>query len=440
MSLRWRIALPFAVLFAAVFTAVTVVAAALVVRAVERRLASRADHLATILAQAPGLEASPSLLGYIRDGFEADVAVEVRGAVSATTIPAVAESLTAGLQQGSIRRESGTLQPFGSFLVTWSPISPDRNLLLLYRPEIVEAAKVGALGPLILVAGIGLVLVCVLAYLTARTIARPIERLSVTAREVAGGKLDVKMVHVGGGSEIDRLVGAFRDMLEGLKMHQEKQLQAERLAVLGQMAAGVAHEIRNPLSAMKMTVQMLREEAADREPHDLLLREIERLELAASELFNSAHPARLQKERAELTEISKEVLTLLRPQLDHLSVRVERKFSSPMEADVDRNIFKRAIMNLVLNGAQAVNNGGTLTVGTEGRNGQTRFFVRDNGPGIPEEVQGRLFEPFVTTKKEGIGLGLAVTKRLVEDHGGTIGFDTSPTGTTFWIDLPDRHG
>ena len=238
MSLRWRITLPFAFLFAAVFTAVTVVAAALVVRAVERRLASRADHLATILAQAPGLEASPSLLGYIRDGFEADVAVEVRGAISATTVPAVSESLTEGLHQGSIRRESGTLQPFGSFLVTWSPISPDRNLLLLYRPEIVEAAKAGALGPLILVAGIGLVLVCVLAYVTARTIARPIERLSVTAREVAGGDLDVKMVHVGGGSEIDRLVGAFRDMLEGLKMHQEKQLQAERLAVLGQMAAG----------------------------------------------------------------------------------------------------------------------------------------------------------------------------------------------------------
>ena len=141
-------------------------------------------------------------------------------------------------------------------------------------------------------------------------------------------------------------------------------------------------------------------------------------------------------EKVDLNALAGEVLDLLHPQLDHLSVTVEKRLAGAQEVCIDRNVFRRAIMNLVLNGAQAMPQGGRLEVGTARENGRVRFFVKDCGPGITEEQADRLFEPFYTTKEGGIGLGLAVTKRIVEDHGGKVGFSTSKEGTTFWADLP----
>lgn len=445
MSLRWRIALPFAALFAGLFVAVTFVAANQVSGAVERRLTTQAEKLAKLLSGSPGLETSTSLLGYIREAYDAEVALERGGkvAVEATTLSGPQGAwISGGRRLETLRQGAGELQEVRggtqTYLVAYAPLGPDRGLLLLYDPAIVEAEKKKAVGPVLAVGGVGLFFVVLLAYVIAWTIARPVERLASTARRVSSGKLEVEIPPVRGGSEIDRLVEAFRNMLEGLRRYQENLLQSERLAVLGQMAAGVAHEIRNPLSAMKMTAQLLREEAPEdgREPYDVLLREIERLELAVSELFNAAHPSRLQKERVGLSELAEEVLALLRPQLEHLSIRVERRFGAESGVEIDRNVFKRALMNLILNGAQSMPQGGDLVVGTEGRNGRVRFFVEDAGRGIPEEAGKRIFAPFFTTRDGGVGLGLSVTKRIVEDHGGKIDFETSPKGSTFWIELP----
>lgn len=445
MGLRWRIALPFAALVSALFGVVAVVAAAQVSGAVERRLTAQAENLAGLLARSPGLAASPALPGYIREAYGAEAGIEIAGALAPEhlTVPAWRNELEASLRGGSLRRVPGELQPFlwnetVPRLVAYAPIGRDRGLLLLYDPEIVEAEKTRARGPVLTVAGVGLLLVVVVAYLIARTIASPVERLAETARLLSEGTLEAEVPAAGGGSEIGRLEDAFRNMIEGLRRNREQLLKSERLAVLGQMAAGVAHEIRNPLSAMKMTVQMLRQETPEsaREPHDVLLREIERLELTVSELFNAVHPSKLQKTRLPLPALAEEVLALLRPQLEHLSIRVERRFESGNGVDVDPQIFKRAIMNLVLNGAQAMPSGGPLIIGTAVRDGRVRFFVRDAGPGVAPEVRDRVFEPFVSTKVAGTGLGLAVTRKIVEDHGGSIGFDSTTSGAEFWIELP----
>jgi signal transduction histidine kinase len=169
----------------------------------------------------------------------------------------------------------------------------------------------------------------------------------------------------------------------------------------------------------------------------MLLREIGRLELAASEL--AGRPEKLAKERVRLDAVVDEVLELLRLQLGHLKVAVVREYEKAAEVEVDPSRFKRAVMNLVLNGAQAMPGGGTLTVGIRpSGNGSIRFTVKDRGPGIPAEIRGRLFEPFVTTKQDGVGLGLALTKSIVEEHGGTIAFECGE-GTTFTVELP-THG
>jgi len=196
------------------------------------------------------------------------------------------------------------------------------------------------------------------------------------------------------------------------------------------MSACVAHEIKNPLSAMKMTVQMLKAEKPAPE-HDVLLREIERLDLAASEL-SLAGPGPLMKAPCALDQVATEVMELLKPQLAHLGVRVDRRDGAVVPVSGDVNRLKRAVMNLVLNGAQAMAQGGILTVAVEG----PRLSVTDTGPGIPASIRERIFEPFVTGRQDGVGLGLALTKRIVEDHGGRIGFETSDKGSRFWMELP----
>lgn len=392
MGLRRRLLVSFLALFAAVFAAVALVSGVLVGRAVEARLKDQASNLARLV---DGLE-RPVLVNYLRVLRELHQADGLR----------VGELVDGELREGpSVFR------------------APTRHgeLVLAHAPDVVSREKAAVVRPLAIVALAGLGLVAALAVLTAQAVAKPIEELAARAR----GPLTGDVERVGGGPELDHLVDALNRMLSEVR-------RSERLGVMGQMAAGVAHEIRNPLSSMKMTVQMLREGAADREPFDLLLREIERLELTTAELSGASRP--LQKEPARVEAVVEEVLALMARRLEHLGVKVEKRFE-PLEASIDVPRFKRCVMNLILNGAQAMPSGGRLVVGVEGR----RFRVTDEGDGVPDDLGDRIFDPFVTTKRDGVGLGLALTKRIVEDHGGRIGFDRGPgKGTTFWIELP--HG
>src|SRR4029450_9973966 len=144
-----------------------------------------------------------------------------------------------------------------------------------------------------------------------------------------------------------------------------------RLGVMGQMAAGVAHEIRNPLSSMKMTVQMLREGVKEAEPYDRILSEIERLELITAELTGVSQP--LRKEPVKLGAVVDDVLELMGRRLDHLGVRIEKSYAPAPEILVDVARFKRCVMNLVLNGAQAMPSGGPLRVAVGTRDGRVRL-------------------------------------------------------------------
>jgi signal transduction histidine kinase len=392
VGLRRRLLLSFLALFAAVFAAIALVSTVLVGRAVEARLQEQAVNLGRLV---DGLE-RPVLVNYLRvlrDLHRAD-----------------------GLRVGEL--VDGQIRDGPSVFRV-----PTRHgeLVLAHAPDVLSKEKAAVVRPLAAVAVAGLALVAALAVLTAQAVARPIERLAATARALPKGDV----APVGGGPELDHLVEAMNRMLAEVR-------RSERLGVMGQMAAGVAHEIRNPLSSMKMTVQMLRESAADRDPYDLLLREIERLELTAAELAGASQP--LRKEPARVEAVVEEVLALMARRLEHLGVKVEKRFS-PVEAAIDVDRFKRCVMNLVLNGAQAMPAGGALVVGVQG----SRFWVTDEGNGVPADLGDKIFDPFVTTKRDGVGLGLALTKRIVEDHGGAIGYERGPgKGTTFWIELP--HG
>jgi signal transduction histidine kinase len=392
MGIRWRTLLAFLALFMTVFLAAAGISTVLVRNAVERRLQAQVDQLARLADGMP-----PASLGNNLD--------YLRRLIGAESV-----------------RIGGAAPPPGAFRAR----SVHGEVAVVYDPTVVSRETSEVRRPLLFLGIAGLALVAVLGFLTAQAVSRPLERLAAQARALPAGEVKA----VGGGPELDHLVDALNRMLLEVR-------RGERLAVMGRMAAGVAHEIRNPLSSIKMTVQMLREEADYREPHDRVLREIERLELITAELTGASQPLRL--EESDLKTAVEEVLELLRPRLEHLGIRVERAFGELPRVRMDAARFKRCVMNLVLNGAQAMPGGGPLRIVLDAPDGLARLSVEDAGPGVPDGVKTRLFEPFVTTKEDGVGLGLALTKGIVEDHGGTIGFDPLPRGTRFWIELP-VHG
>ncbi|MBV8881237.1 MAG: HAMP domain-containing protein [Planctomycetaceae bacterium] len=398
MGIRRRILLSFLALFAGVLAAAAALSTILIANAVEHRLSAQTSNLASLIDRMPRAS-----------GFEENLRrlMTLHGAESLSV-----GAVSVGSAEDHARGERVYRAP-----------TKVGELVIAYSPEVISREKAEAVRPFLVMAVAGGLLVVVLASVTAGTIARPLERLAEQAKSLPAGEVK----RVGGGVELDHLVEAMNRMLAEVR-------RAERLGVMGQMAAGVAHEIRNPLSSIKMTVQMLREGAKDAEAHDLVLREIERLELIAAELTGASQP--LRKEPVKLDTVVDDVLELMRRRLDHLGVRVERSYAPAAEVPVDVARFKRCVMNLVLNGAQAMPAGGPLRIGVGPRNGNVRFSVTDAGPGVPAEIGAKVFEPFVTTKQDGVGLGLALTKRIIEDHGGAIGYDGAPGATTFWIELP----
>lgn len=422
MGLRRRIVLPFVALFTIAFGAAAAAILAVATRSVEENLFDRVASLDDLVRKMDRVTEYRSYAEFLKTVYRADIAVLRQGDVTPfCTLP---EPLAKKVKE--FRPPERTFEPWNGYLAVRQGDS-----YLFFPPGVLADQKRAVVGPVLWIAGAGLAVVIIAGILLGQSIARPLEALASRAQSLSGRADETLGSVAGGGPEIAHLVDALNRMLETLR-------RSERLAVMGRLAAGVAHEIKNPLSAMKMTVQMLREEkaGAEREPFDLILREIERLDLVASELSVAARPGPPARDVVPLDRAVGDVLDLLARQLSHLGVSVERKIKpTNVRGDADR--LKRAAMNLVLNGAQAMPQGGGLSISLDSADGMARLAVSDTGAGVPPELRDRIFEPFVTGRPDGVGLGLALTKRIVEDHGGRIGFDSSARGATFWIELPE---
>ena len=226
---------------------------------------------------------------------------------------------------------------------------------------------------------------------------------------------------------------------------EQKLLQSEKLAVTGFLAAQIAHDIRNPLSSIRMEAQLLRDKVEPGPNMDLLramLREIDRVEWVVKGLLELSSPGELRLESSDVNEVIQEVLEQLSLQLRHRKIETttEPGVGLPrIELDVDR--FKQGLLNVMLNAADSMTRAGQrLTVRTSliQATETIRIEVIDEGSGIPEEIRSKIFDPFVSTKREGVGLGLVNSKSVVERHHGTIRLETGPggVGTSAIIDLP----
>ena len=258
----------------------------------------------------------------------------------------------------------------------------------------------------------------------------------------------------GENSEIRGVIAVFQNLSE-IKLMEKKLRDADRMALIGQLSAGIAHEIRNPLTSISGSVEVLKdsleiEDSQDKKLLDLIIKETARLNTILTDFLSFARITCVPGARTNLVPIINEVILLAKSHPDFKDkVTIEYKHSDrPVYGRGSPDHYKQLLWNHILNSAQAIRSvltdadgWGKISIDCDRYiqpNGKvwTRLSIRDNGPGIPPNLQERIFNPFFSTKSNGTGLGLAIVARIVESLEGKIEFDTGPDGTVFNIYLP----
>jgi signal transduction histidine kinase len=228
---------------------------------------------------------------------------------------------------------------------------------------------------------------------------------------------------------------------QSLKKTQDKLIQSEKLAALGKLTAGIAHEIRNPLTSIKILIHSLAKKITDAKTKEkdieVIEDEIERVNQIINRFLDFARPKEPQFSPVDINQVLEETINLVSGEAKEQNVVLEKKLSSLPHIQADGEQIKQVFLNLFLNAVQAMPEGGKLRIKTDRKGQWVRIEIQDEGAGIPERIKDKLFEPFFTTKEEGIGLGLSIVKRIVDDHKGSIKVRNShPKGTIFTINLP----
>jgi two-component system, NtrC family, nitrogen regulation sensor histidine kinase NtrY len=322
--------------------------------------------------------------------------------------------------------------------------SSAKELVLLQR-EILKIAAVVALAALF----IGLLV----SWWVSRRITRPVEELANGARDVASGHWDTK-IDVKGSDEIAQLAGAFNEMTGTLAAQKEKLVQTERVAAWRELARRLAHELRNPLFPLQITVENLQRarqlgpqqfQEVFSEATATLKAELANLNSIVGRFSDFSKMPAPEFSKVSVNEALRDAIRLFEAQFTavgkpHISTEYFLSDSLPA-IDADPELLHKAFQNLVLNAMDAMPAGGTLSLRSSDGGDTVRIEVSDTGKGLTPEECSRLFTPYYTTKQLGTGLGLAIVQSVVSDHHGTISVSSEEGhGTTFRIELPKRQG
>jgi two-component system, NtrC family, nitrogen regulation sensor histidine kinase NtrY len=321
--------------------------------------------------------------------------------------------------------------------------SSRKELVLLTRQILKIAAAVAAAALLI-----GLLV----SFWVSARITKPVEELADGARRVAGGRWDTR-IDVHGNDEIGQLAKAFNEMTQTLEAQKERLVQTERVAAWRELARRLAHELRNPLFPMQITVENLQKARqldakqfleVFHESTATLRAELANLNTIVSRFSDFSKMPAPQFVCVNVNEALRNAVRLFEPQFNEVgkpTITPELFLTEPLpDIDADPDLLHRLFQNLVLNALDAMPAGGTLTLRTSENDGNVRIEVADTGKGLTPEECSRLFTPYYTTKLQGTGLGLAIVQSVVSDHHGTISVTSDEgRGTAFRIDLPQRQ-
>lgn len=304
----------------------------------------------------------------------------------------------------------------------------------------------------LLIAASSLVLFIALAsWFVTRLVTVPVERLYSATRLVAHGKFDVH-VNDSARDEIGKLSKAFNRMADELRDRDAQLVEAQaalihsaKMAAFGELGAGIAHEVRNPLTGILGYAQLAQRKLASDDAASRYLQTIEKetrrcISIVAS-LLRFARQEKLAKENIDINAIITDAIDIIDHQIIMSGTRIETDFAAELPAVFGNgNQLQQVVMNLAINAAQAIDGAhGCIWLRTQLDGDYVRVLIQDDGPGIPNELRAQIFEPFFTTKPAGTGtgLGLSVTYGIVEDHGGDIDVESvTGVGTSFIVRLP----
>ena len=303
----------------------------------------------------------------------------------------------------------------------------------------------------LIVAGAGAVAICaVLIVVLAYVIQRPMVELQEKIAQVSEGNLDVAVSFARRNDEIGDLGRNFNHMMQQLResraeierLHRTQISRAEHLATLGELATGLAHEIRNPLAGIAGVIEIVGRDLPATSPARAVVKdvrlEITRISRTLTDLLETARPRRPDVRRSNLNTTVEHAVMLARQQVLSRPIKIElQKASDLPEVEHDSDQVHQVLLNLLLNAVQALEGPGTVRVEIGSREGYASVVVSDNGRGIPPQNLPNIFRPFYTTKGEGTGLGLSLAHRIVEDHHGRIEVSSVVgKGSTFTVLLP----
>ena len=299
------------------------------------------------------------------------------------------------------------------------------------------------------VGGFGILAAILLSLWLAARVTRPVEDLAIAAGAVAAGNWDTH-VPVHGSDELAQLAEAFNKMTHEIVDQRERLVQSERVAAWRELARRLAHELKNPLFPLQITVENLLRarnlpeaefEEIFKESTTTLLAEIANLKIIIGRFSDFSKMPQPQLQRVQINDLLKRVVSVYEPQFKvrEKPITAKLELADLPEIDADPDLLHRVFSNLVLNAMDAMPEGGTITVRTRALESTVQVEISDTGTGITLEESKRLFTPYYTSKQHGTGLGLAIVQSVISDHRGSIAVESEPgKGATFRIELPQR--
>lgn len=312
------------------------------------------------------------------------------------------------------------------------------RIYFFFPTSVLNDAVARAVRPALIIGSVGGAASVLLALWFTQRLTKRIQDLQRRTRLIAAGDFS-PMPLSPRRDELGDLGQSINEMTQQLSRFQETEKATERLRLLGQVSGGLAHQLRNGIAGAKLALQLhLKGQGGELpEPLQVALRQLALMENYLKRFFDLGKALEIRRERVDLAALVDDSASLLRPQCVHANIAFNVVAADrPLIAFVDPGQVRQALFNLITNAIEAAGPNGRVDVRTRREDSGDVIDVVDSGPGVPPSVQSKLFEPFVTNKPEGVGLGLAVSRQIAEAHGGTLKCLRLPEGTVFRLLLP----